>query len=107
MNLVAEAEAAAAEELVEEAASPRRRVRRPSSQLSVAEVRRALALLRRGWEEVSTDPRSKPMYLSDSLGMPSVPSLSVDAFALQFVLAHHAKRIVRSDALDGGLQERR
>jgi hypothetical protein len=77
------------------------RAQRCPSQLTVAEVRRALALLRRGWEEVSSDPRSKPMYLSDGLGMSSAPHLSIDAFALQFVLAHHAKRLVKTEGPSG------
>jgi hypothetical protein len=68
-----------------------------SPQLTVAEVRRALASLRRGWEDVTNDPRRKPLYLSDSLGIPGAPTLSMEAFALRFVLAHHTKRLVKVD----------
>lgn len=66
-------------------------------QLSVAEVRRALASMRRGWEEVCSDPRKRPFYLSDSMNLTSSPGLSIEAFALHFVLSHHTKRGVRTE----------
>ena len=64
----------------------------PKVDLTVAEKRRALALLRRGWEEVHMSRRQKPMYLSSSLGLSNAPHLSFEDFALRFVLLHHSKR---------------
>lgn len=64
----------------------------PATELSVAEKRRALALLRRGWEEVHISRRQRPMFISSSLGLASAPSLSFEEFALRFVLLHHSKR---------------
>jgi len=60
--------------------------------LNIAEVRKALASLRKGWEEVQQDPRSKPLYLSSTLPLPSAQGTRLDDFALRFVLAHHQKR---------------
>ena len=60
--------------------------------LGVAEVRRALAALRRGWEEATTEPRSEPLYLSRPLDFVQ-SDLSYEAFALHFVLAHHNRRV--------------
>jgi len=61
--------------------------------LGVAEVRRALAALRRGWEEATTEPRSEPLYLSRPLDFVQSSDLSYEAFALRFVLAHHNRRV--------------
>jgi len=61
-------------------------------ELTVAEKRRALALLRRGWEEVHVSRRQRPMYISSSLGLAGAPELSFEDFALRFVLLHHSKR---------------
>ena len=67
-------------------------------QLSVADVRRTLAALRRGWVEVCSDPRKRPLYLCESLGAGSDHAgLSVEAFALRFVLSHHTKRVVKAE----------
>ena len=60
--------------------------------LTVAEKRRALALLRRGWEEVHGSQRQRPLYLSSSLGLANAPDLTFEAFSLHFVLLHHSKR---------------
>lgn len=60
--------------------------------LSVAEVRRALATLRRNWDDMRADPGGKPMYVSDSLGFCNI---SIEEFALRFVLSHHSKRAKR------------
>ena len=63
------------------------------SELSIADIRKALASLRRGWEEVLIDPRSKPLYLSSSLPLLSnAQGIRMEDFALRFVLAHHQKR---------------
>lgn len=63
---------------------------RRAEQLSIAEVRKALASLRRGWEEVRADPERAPLYLSSDLAFGE--GLRLDDFALRFVLAHHQKR---------------
>ena len=65
-----------------------------AADLSVAEVRRALASLRKGWDEVLVDPSHRPLYLSNSLDFATScgGSVSLEDFALRFVLAHHQKR---------------
>jgi hypothetical protein len=55
-------------------------------ELTVAEVRKALSILRRTWED---NPQGRPMYLCDSLG---VKNLSIQSFAFKFVTGHHVKR---------------
>ena len=62
------------------------------TELSIAEVRKALSYLRKGWEEVQLDPMSKPMYLSNVLSLSQTQSIRMEDFALRFVLAHHQKR---------------
>jgi len=64
-------------------------------QLSVADVRRTLAALRRGWGEVCSDPRKRPLYLCESIDADA--GLSLEAFALRFVLSHHTKRVVKAE----------
>lgn len=59
--------------------------------MSVAEVRRALATLRRTWEEASTEGR--PFYLT---GEPLVRDHSVQQFSYMFVRGHHAKRLSKN-----------
>lgn len=69
-------------------------------ELTVAQKRRALAMLRRGWEEVRISRRQRPMYLSGSLGLGSAPDLTFEEFALRFVLLHHSKRSSGSNQSD-------
>ena len=57
--------------------------------LTVAEVRRCLATLRRLWEDAHAQASSGPMYLIQSL--PN-ENFSIQDFALKFVLSHHTKR---------------
>jgi hypothetical protein len=61
-------------------------------ELSIAEVRKALSFLRKGWEEVQIDPKSKPLYLSNVLSLSTAQSIRMEEFALRFVLTHHQKR---------------
>jgi len=61
-------------------------------ELSIAEVRKALSFLRKGWEEVQIDPKSKPLYLSNVLSLSTAQSIRMEDFALRFVLTHHQKR---------------
>jgi hypothetical protein len=62
------------------------------TELSIAEVRKALSHLRKGWEEVQLDPKSKPLYLSSTLSLSATHQVRMESFALHFVLAHHQKR---------------
>lgn len=62
------------------------------TELSIAEVRKALAHLRKGWEEVQLDRDSKPLYLSNALNLSATHKIRMEDFALHFVLAHHQKR---------------
>jgi len=64
---------------------------------SIADVRKALACLRRGWRETQLDARRRPLYLSDALALSAggggaAEAVRLQDFALQFVLAHHQKR---------------
>ena len=58
--------------------------------LSVPEVRRCLALLRKRWRAAHAEARTPPTYLTDDLGG-SKPVSAAD-FALAFVMSHHGKR---------------
>ena len=83
------------EALLQDRERERERERPPSSSLctaglSMAEVRRCLAAMRRKWDGAHCDPHGRPAYLSDELG--GSPPISMAAFSLLFVLAHHAKR---------------
>lgn len=64
--------------------------------LSIADVRKALACLRRGWREAQLDAPRRPLYLSDALALSTgggaAEAVRLQDFALQFVLAHHQKR---------------
>ena len=63
----------------------------PTPDLSVPEVRRCLALLRKQWHAAQLDPRARPAYLTDNLGHEGKLVPAAD-FALAFVMSHHAKR---------------
>jgi len=63
-----------------------------AAELSIAEVRKALAHLRKGWEEVQLNRESKPLYLSNALALSTHQKIRMEDFALHFVLAHHQKR---------------
>ena len=62
------------------------------TELSIAEVRKALSHLRKGWEEMQVEPWSKPLYLSNALSLSATHKVRMESFALHFVLAHHQKR---------------
>ena len=57
--------------------------------IGVAEVRKGLALIRRKWDHAHSDPKAPPMYPSDGVG---VNNMSLEAFALKFVVGHHSRR---------------
>jgi hypothetical protein len=62
--------------------------------ISVAEVRRALATMRRSWEEASSgDGAVRPFYMTHD---PLVRGHSVQKFAYMFVRGHHAKRLSKN-----------
>ena len=63
------------------------------SDITVAEVRKSLALIRKRWDSVHTDPKSPPMYPSDDIG---VRDMSIEDFALRFVVGHHSRRSAKS-----------
>lgn len=65
--------------------------------MSVADVRRALSHIRKSWEEQFTDKCSSPFYISNGISVTSrQKTLSVEAFSLMFVLAHHTRRLYKS-----------
>ena len=61
------------------------------SNMSVAEVRRALSFIRKAWED-QNNSKKKPLYLSDDINVSS-NSMSIEQFSLLFVLAHHTRRL--------------
>jgi hypothetical protein len=62
--------------------------------MSVAEVRRALATMRRSWEEASSgDGAVRPFYMTHD---PLVRGHSVQKFSYMFVRGHHAKRLSKN-----------
>lgn len=62
--------------------------------MSVAEVRRALATMRRNWEECATAPeRGRPFYVSCDI---LVGNHTVQDFSYKFVQGHHEKRISKN-----------
>jgi len=62
--------------------------------MSVAEVRRALATMRKSWEESSGDKEGKhPFYMTS---VPLVRGHSVQEFSYMFVRGHHAKRLSKN-----------
>ena len=61
--------------------------------LSVAEVRRSLAFIRKNWDEQSLSKHKRPFYLCDPLNVVSATPQSIESFALNFVLAHHTRRL--------------
>ena len=63
------------------------------SDMSVAEVRKALASIRKTWEETLACERSRPMYMSDEA---LVQGCSVQEFSFRFVLGHHEKRLSKT-----------
>ena len=77
--------------LAQRAQQPRRRIITSAiPQLSVTEVRRGLDLIRRRW----ADRHRSAFELSGQ----ATGGLTVQAFALKFLLGHHAKRHARRGA---------
>ena len=63
--------------------------------LTVAEVRRALAYIRKAWDEQLADNRKRPLYLCDPVCPPHtrLAHQSIGSFALNFIVAHHSRRL--------------
>ena len=64
--------------------------------MPVAEVRRSLAFIRKSWDEQRSDDKRQPLYLCDPVVLRSGTGrrvVSVERFALDFVLAHHTRRL--------------
>ena len=59
------------------------------SDISVAEVRKSLAFIRKKWEAAKNDPTAPPLYPSEDIG---VKNCSIDTFPLKFVIGHHTRR---------------
>lgn len=84
---------------MEEVVSPREERRVITSAIdgmSVAEVRRALATMRRNWEECALLPErggGRPFYVSCDL---LVGNHTVQDFSYKFVQGHHEKRISKN-----------
>jgi len=57
--------------------------------ITVAEVRKSLAHIRKMWDSSQNDSLVAPMYLSDAIG---VRDMSIEDFALKFVAGHHNRR---------------
>lgn len=80
------------EETVAPALGPQER-REPPISLSIAEVRKSLAYLRRRWEESQAqDSTAAPYYLCEEIELKEKGRIASDVFSLRFVLAHHQKR---------------
>ena len=60
--------------------------------LSIAEVRKSLAHLRRRWDETQVSQDSAPLYLCEEICLKGGQKIRADDFALKFVLTHHQKR---------------
>lgn len=61
--------------------------------LSIAEVRKSLAYLRKRWDESQAqDSASTPYYLCEEIELKEKGRIASDVFSLRFVLAHHQKR---------------
>jgi hypothetical protein len=61
--------------------------------LSVAEVRKSLALIRKKWDAAKSDPTAPPLYPSEEIG---TGVATVESFALKFVVGHHTRRQAKS-----------
>lgn len=62
--------------------------------MSVAEVRRALATMRKSWEETCSDEKNgRPFYMACDV---LVRGKTVQEFSYMFVQGHHAKRISKN-----------
>ncbi len=57
--------------------------------MTVAEVRKSLAYMRKKWEQNINDVKAPPFYPSDDIG---VKDMNVEEFALLFAIGHHRKR---------------
>ena len=71
--------------------------------MPVAEVRRSLAFIRKSWDEQRSDDKRQPLYLCDPVVLRSGTGrrvVSVERFALDFVLAHHTRRLTAK--IEGG-----
>uniref|UniRef100_A0A6C0C1W7 Uncharacterized protein n=1 Tax=viral metagenome TaxID=1070528 RepID=A0A6C0C1W7_9ZZZZ len=66
--------------------------------MSVADVRRALAYIRKSWEDQGNTLYSRPFYISDGISAMSnsTNALSMEYFSLMFVLAHHTRRLSKT-----------
>jgi hypothetical protein len=62
--------------------------------MTVAEVRRGLAQIRLRWEEMSVGGMSRPLLVSEDLG---IREISMQSFCHQFVGGHHAKRLRKTN----------
>ena len=88
------AAALASKPSLEETETPDLQQRRePPVSLSIAEVRKSLAYLRRRWEESQAQgSASPPCYLCEEIELKEKGRIASDVFSLRFVLAHHQKR---------------
>jgi hypothetical protein len=57
--------------------------------MTVAEVRKSLAYMRKKWDQNMNDAKAPPFYPSDDIG---VKDMNVEEFALLFAIGHHRKR---------------
>ena len=74
---------------VVEYAEERRVVTSAIADITVAEVRKSLAMIRKKWEASKSDSKAPPLYPSEDIG---IKDTSVDMFALKFVVGHHSRR---------------
>ena len=63
--------------------------------VSVAEVRKSLALIRKKWDAAKSDPKAPPLYPSEDIGLKGT---SIESFALKFVIGHHTRRQAKSSS---------
>jgi len=68
--------------------------------MSVAEVRRSLATMRRSWEEASRSSSARPFYMTCS---ELVKGYTIQEFSYMFVRGHHAKRLNKNKSSSGAM----
>lgn len=65
--------------------------------MKVADVRRALSIIRKSWEDQHLNNKSRPFYLTNPI-QEGLPSQSAEKFSLSFVLLHHTRRLPKSQS---------
>ena len=73
--------------------------------MKVAEVRKALSIIRRSWEDQHVNKDARPFYLTTPIAEGHAAQ-SAEKFSLSFVLLHHSRRLTKSKPDVGRAGER-